>query len=473
MGPQLDNRALAPAGLAADLTSVPAAFNNLAAGDKAVALAQDGLAADAASVPAPFTELGLAASGKAVALARASVTADLAGLAGDAAPVPLAELALASSSKRVALVHDWCPSFRGGERVLAEFCQLFEGANVYTLFDFLPQQVKEEFFAGTAFHTSIANRLPWIEKYYRALFFLCPFLIEQFDVTDYDVVVSSSAAFSRGVLTRPDQPHLCYVHSPVRYAWDEQFSYLGQEGMGYGLKGFLFRCMLHKLRTWDTRTAHGPDLMLANSNYVRSRIKRIYGRDARVVHPPVATEELHYAPLKDDYYVAASFLAPYKRTDLVIAAFNQMPTRRLLVVGDGQQSQTLRAMAGPNVKFTGYLPRREYVTAIAQARALVFAGCEDFGIALAEAQACGTPLIAFGRGGARDIVRPLGVLPAPTGILFGKQTVAAIRDAVAQFETHHGAIAPAACRENAIRFSVDRFRREIAQAFDDAVAMHT
>jgi hypothetical protein len=147
---------------------------------------------------------------------------------------PVLPVPHAAPAKSVALVHDWCPSFRGGERVLAELCRQFEGANVYTLFDFLPRHIKDEFFAGTPFHTSIANRLPWIDKYYRALFFLCPILIEQLDVTGYDAVISSSAAFARGVLTRPDQPHLCYVHSPIRYAWDEQFSYLSQAGMAFG-----------------------------------------------------------------------------------------------------------------------------------------------------------------------------------------------------------------------------------------------
>ncbi len=379
---------------------------------------------------------------------------------------------IAPQDKKIALVHDWCPSFRGGERVLAEFCKQFEGAEVYTLFDFLTREDKDDHFPGVSFHTSIANRLPMVKKYYRSLFFLCPFLIEQFDVTGYDAVISSSAAFARGVITRPDQPHLCYVHSPVRYAWDEQFSYLEQGRLGYGPKGLAFRYFLHRLRTWDARTAHGPDLMLANSSYVRSRIKRIYGRDARVVHPPVGTHELELASHKDDYFVTASFLAPYKRTDLVISAFNEMPSRRLVVVGEGQQSKTLRALAGPNVTFTGYLPRQEYVKTIALARALVFAGCEDFGIALAEAQACGTPLIAFGRGGARDIVCPLGSSRRPTGILFEQQTVAAVKEAVAHFDAHHAEIEPSACHENADRFSVDRFHREIAKAFDDVLAMH-
>jgi glycosyltransferase involved in cell wall biosynthesis len=274
------------------------------------------------------------------------------------------------------------------------------------------------------------------------------------------------------VLTRPDQPHLCYVHSPIRYAWDEQFSYLAQGRLGWGPKGLLFRHMLHKLRTWDTRTAHGPDLMVANSNYVRARIRRIYGRNADVVFPPVALKELQYFANKDDYYVTASFLAPYKRTDLVIAAFSAMPTRRLLVVGEGQQSAALRAMAGPNVTFTGYLERDDYVRTIGAARALVFAGCEDFGIALAEAQACGTPLIAFGRGGAVDIVQELGIATEPTGILFERQSVSAIQQAVEHFEHNERAISPAACLQNAQRFSVERFEKEIVAAFDATLRMH-
>jgi glycosyltransferase involved in cell wall biosynthesis len=380
--------------------------------------------------------------------------------------------ALRSANATIAIVHDWCPSFRGGERVLAELCRIFKGADVYTLFDFLPREIKEQYFPGVKFYTSVANRLPLVAHYYRWLFFACPFLIEQFDVTRYDVVISSSAAFARGVLTRPDQPHLCYVHSPVRYAWDEQFSYLAQGRLGYGPKGLPYRYLLHRLRTWDTRTAHGPDVMVANSNFVRSRIKRIYGRDAQVVHPPVDLTEFQYRDTKDDYYITASFLAPYKRTDLVIEAFNAMPSRRLLVVGEGQQSKALRRLAGPNVKFAGFLSRSDYVQALAMAKASVFAGCEDFGIALVEAQASGTPVIAFARGGARDIVCPLGASEHPTGILFDRQTVDAVKGAVEDFEAHQGEIAPSACRQNAGRFSVERFEREIVKAFDMALAQH-
>jgi glycosyltransferase involved in cell wall biosynthesis len=209
--------------------------------------------------------------------------------------------------------------------------------------------------------------------------------------------------------------------------------------------------------------------MVANSTYVRERIRRIYGRDAEVIHPPVEVDSMPFYNHKDDYYVAASFLVPYKRIDLIVRAFNAMPNRRLVVVGEGQQGRELRAMARPNVKFTGYLPRAAFVDAIAKAKAFVFAGCEDFGIVMAETQACGTPLIAFRRGGARDIVRIPDEGAAATGVLFDRQTPEAIMDAVEAFEAATPEIAPEACRENAMRFSEPRFHREFADAWGRAV----
>ena len=375
----------------------------------------------------------------------------------------------AAPDLRIALVHDWFPAYRGGERVVSSMLGLFPEADVFTLFDFLTQAERDAYFGGKRFTVSALNDWPLARRSYRHLFFLCPFFIEQFNVTEHDGVISSSAAFARGVITRPDQPHLCYVHSPIRYAWDQQFEYLAQAGLGLGPKGLLFRWMLHRLRTWDVRTAFGPDLMVANSTYVRERMRRIYGREAHVIFPPVDVETVPFHEQKDDYYVVASFLVPYKRIDLIVRAFNAMPNRSLLVVGSGQQARELKAIGGPNVKFTGYLPRAAFLDTIAKARAFVFAGCEDFGIVLAEAQACGTPLIAFDRGGARDIVRSSEHSVAPTGLLFGLQTVEAIVDAVEAFERRKNEIAPAACRENAMRFSETRFHRQLADAWGRAV----
>lgn len=347
---------------------------------------------------------------------------------------------------------------------------LFPKAEVFTLFDFLSQAEHDAHFGGKKFTVSRMNGWPLARRFYRHLFFLCPFFVEQFNVIEHDGVISSSAAFARGVITRPDQPHLCYVHSPIRYVWDQQFEYLDQARLGFGPKGLLSRWLFHRLRMWDVRTAFGPDLMVANSTYVRARVRHIYGRNAQVVFPPVAVEAVPFREHKDDYYVVASFLAPYKRVDLIVRAFNAMPRRRLLVVGDGQQARELRAIAGPNIEFTGYLPRAPFLDTIAKAKAFIFAGCEDFGIVIAEAQACGTPVIAFGRGGACDIVRPLQKGGAdPTGLLFSRQTPEAVKEAVEAFEVQTSSFAPAACRENAMRFSEARFHREFANAWGSAV----
>ena len=377
--------------------------------------------------------------------------------------------AVGTAGMRVALVHDWFPAYRGGERVVSSLLGLFPEADVFTLFDFLSQAERDEYFGGRKFTVSAMNSWPLARRYYRHLFFLCPFFMEQFNVVEHDGVISSSAAFARGVLTRPDQPHLCYIHSPIRYAWDQQFEYLKQAGLGFGPKGLLFRWFLHRARMWDVRTAYGPDLMVTNSTYVRERVRRIYGRDAEVIFPPVDVEHVPFYEHKDDYYVVASFLVPYKRIDLIVRAFNAMPNRRLMILGDGQQERELKAMAGPNISFAGHLPRAAFLDAIAKAKAFVFAGCEDFGIVLAEAQACGTPLIAFGRGGARDIVRSGEDSDSPTGLLFDRQTPETIIDAVEAFEANANRIAPEACRESAMRFSEARFHREFADAWGRTV----
>lgn len=403
--------------------------------------------------------------------ARAGSRVALQGAPAAVKPLPIAVPPLgsqadkATADMRIALVHDWFPAYRGGERVVSSLLGLFPEADVFTLFDFLTQAERDEHFGGRKFTVSPMNGWPFARRLYRHLFALCPFFIEQFNVTEHDGVISSSAAFARGVLTRPDQPHLCYVHSPIRYAWDQQFEYLEQARLGFGPKGLLFRWFLHRARMWDVRTAFGPDLMVTNSTYVRQRVRHIYGRDAQVIFPPVDVDGAPYCEQKDDYYVVASFLVPYKRVDLIVRAFNAMPNRRLVVVGDGQQARELKAMAGPNVSFSGHLSREKFLDTIAKAKAFVFAGCEDFGIVMAEAQACGAPLIAFSRGGARDIVRTSADCDNPTGLLFDRQTVEAVTDAVEAFEARSDTITSEACRENAMRFSEARFHSEFAEAW--------
>ena len=391
--------------------------------------------------------------------------------AGRTASAPTSSLqtaAPAATDMRIALVHDWFPAYRGGERVVSSMLDLLPEADVFTLFDFLTKEERDAYFGGRRFTVSAMNSWPFVRRSYRHLFFLCPFFIEQFNVVEYDGVYpvgrirtgcNHAARPAASVLCAQPDP-LC-LGSAVRVSRPSRSAAWAQ--------GFLFRWMLHRMRIWDVRTAFGPDLMVANSTYVRERIRRIYGRDAQVIFPPVEVDNMPFCERKDDYYVVASFLVPYKRIDLIVRAFNAMPNRRLRVVGEGQQARELQAIAGPNIAFTGYLSRAAFLDTIAQAKAFVFAGCEDFGIVMAEAQACGTPLIAFGRGGARDIVRSADSSAAPTGLLFGRQTTEAIIAAVEAFEAGNGETVPEACRENAMRFSEARFHREFADVWGKAV----
>jgi len=363
---------------------------------------------------------------------------------------------------RVAVAHDWLVSYRGGERVLASILCEFPHAPVFTtVFD-------RKAFAGSPIadadiHTSFVDRLPFARKRHRGYLPLMPIAVEQFDLSDYDVVVSSSHAVAKGVITGPDQLHVSYVHSPMRYAWDLQHQYLRHAGLERGLRSVLARWMLHKLRIWDVRTAHGVDEFVANSRFIARRIKKVYGRDARVIYPPVDVDRFALRSDKSDYYVIVGSLVPYKKVDLLVRAFGELKGHRLVVIGDGPERRTVEACAGKNVEILGFQPDevvREYV---GNARAFVFAAEEDFGIAPVEAQACGTPVIAFGKGGALETV-----VDGETGLFFGEQTVESIVNAVRRFDDVRDQFDPETIRRNAERFSEERFRREFAAFVCDA-----
>lgn len=357
---------------------------------------------------------------------------------------------------KTAVVHDWLPVFSGAEQVLTEILTSLGPADLYTLFDLLGAEDRARL-GPVRITQSYLAKLPGLKRYYRWTFPFGPGAIEAFDLSDYDLVVSSSAAFAKGVIVHPHQKHLAYVHTPIRYAWDQTFEYLSATPLARFPTGPILDRILHRLRIWDARTAHGPDLMIANSTVVKRRIEQIYGRTSLVVHPPVRLSNFPVCKDKDEYFIVASRLVPYKRIDLVVQAFAEMSNRRLLVVGDGPQMGRLRALATPNVEFTGHVPHSDLVRLIQHAQAFVFAGYEDFGIVMAEAQAAGTPLIAYRRGGAEDIVVPVGS-PDPTGILFERQDSACIVDAVTRFLRHRAEITPQACRRNAENFSADMFR---------------
>lgn len=367
---------------------------------------------------------------------------------------------------RVAVVHDWLYVYGGAERVLRSILKLFPSADLFTLFDVMSDADRARI-GFTRAKTSFLQSMPGIRTRHRSYLPLMPLAIEQFDLTGYDLVISSSHAVAKGVLTGPDQLHLSYVHSPMRYAWDLQHRYLAESGLTKGIKSAVARALLHRMRLWDSRTGHGVDGYAANSQFIARRIRKAYGRDAEVVFPPVAVPAT--LPARADrgkYFLTASRLVPYKNVRAVVEAFGTMPDQRLIVVGSGPELPRIRALAGSNVDVRGYVPDEELRDLMSGAAAFVFAAEEDFGIVMAEAQGRGVPLIALGRGGAREIAVTDG--PAPTGVLFDTPTVEAICRAVRGFLGRPVPIRPEDCHVNALRFSEATFD----QAFRSFVGQH-
>lgn len=359
----------------------------------------------------------------------------------------------------VGLVADWLVTYAGAEKVIAEFIKLYPESELYSVVDFLSDDSRSMFQNKKA-TTTFIQKLPKAQKKYQAYLPLMPLAIEQLDVSEHDVILSSSHAVAKGVLTGPDQLHISYVHSPIRYAWDMQHQYLREAKLDKGFKGLLARWLLHKIRIWDYRTAPGVDHFIANSQFIARRIKKVYGRDADVIYPPVDVERFTLNENKEDYYFTASRMVPYKRIDLIVEAFGQMSDKKLVVIGDGSEMEKIKAKAGKNIEILGYQPNDVMNEHMRNAKAFVFAAEEDFGITPVEAQACGTPVIAYGKGGALETIRPCGV-EKPTGYFFKQQNVQSICDAITSFESSKIIIEPNDCRRNAERFSSERFSTEI------------
>lgn len=367
---------------------------------------------------------------------------------------------------RVAIVHEWLDTYGGSERVLEQFLLCFPSADIFAVVDFMGER-ERGFLRGRKVHTSFVQRLPFARRYFRHYIGLMPIAMQQLDLSGYDLVISSNHAVAKGVLTGPDQVHISYVHSPMRYIWDLQHQYLGQMGIDRGLKSIYARWQFARLRQWDVSTAHQVDYFVANSSYIARRVRRTYRREAMVIHPPVDIDRFVPGSRKEDFFLLACRFVPYKRADMVVQSFAHRGDRRLVVVGDGPEADRVRAAArgAPNIEFVGTVGRDVLIGLMQRARAFVFAAEEDFGITLVEAQACGTPVIAYGRGGAIDIVRTEKA-EWRTGLLFDQQTPDAITEAVDRFETLEHQITSDACRMNALRFSEARFRAEIGGVVD-------
>ncbi|HDY8422869.1 TPA: glycosyltransferase family 4 protein, partial [Klebsiella pneumoniae] len=359
----------------------------------------------------------------------------------------------------IGIVADWLVAYAGAEKVIKEFIDLYPGSELYSVVDFLSDTSREQLHNKKA-KTTFIQKLPFSKTKYQKYLPFMPLAIEQLDLSSHEVILSSSHAVAKGVLTGPDQLHISYVHSPIRYAWDLQHQYLQEAKLNNGVKGLLAKLILHKIRVWDYRTANGVDHFVANSKFISRRIKKVYGRHSDVIYPPVDVERFLLNENKDDYYFTASRLVPYKRIDLIVEAFSHMPDKKLVVIGDGSEMTKIKSKATKNIEILGYQENSVMQNYMRNAKAFVFAAEEDFGITPVEAQACGTPVIAYGKGGALETIRPIGVDMA-TGIFFHKQDVASIIEAVSSFNSVSEKLEPNNCRKNAVKFSRERFQNEM------------
>ena len=374
-----------------------------------------------------------------------------------------------------ALVHEWFTprSVGGAELVVQQLDALLERPQLAALVDGESSR-SASWLADRSILTSFVQRLPWGVSHVQQYLPLLPLAIEQLDLSGYPLVLSSSHLVAKGVLTSPDQCHLSYVHTPVRYAWDQMHAYLRQSALARRGLSPLIRWQLHRLRQWDVLSAQRPDALIANSRFTAARIRRYWGRSATVVHPPVAVERFRWDQPRDDVYLCLCRLVPYKRVDLVVQAFNATGLP-LVVIGDGPERQRLAAMAGPNVQLLGRLPQQEVNGWLARCRAYVYAGLEDFGIAPVEAMASGAPVIGLGQGGLLDSVRCISTGCAqPTGLLFADQTPAALVAALERSEQQRlwTQLPAESLRQWAERFSPQRFRQRMGAVIDQAWNRH-
>ena len=363
-----------------------------------------------------------------------------------------------------ALIHDWYTVYGGAERCIESFTNIWDDFDHYSLIDDLNEEDRKVILKGKQTVNSFIQRLPFGKKKYRSYLPLFPLAIEQFDLNEYELVISSSSSVAKGVLTRPDQLHISYVYSPVRYAWDLYAQYLRESKLEKGLKGFLARYFLFRLRSWDYSTANRPDHYIAISKYVAKRIKKIYNKEAIVIYPPVDTNSFNISETTEDYYITCSRMVPYKKIDLIVEAFSKTE-KKLIVIGEGPDYKKIKHLAGPNVQLLGYLEKNRVLNLIKRAKAFIFAAEEDFGIAPIEAQAAGVPVIAFGKGGILETVNgqfsdnPV-LMENLTGVFFKEQTSGSLLEALSFFEENEKMFDKNIIRKNAQQFSIERFEKE-------------
>jgi glycosyltransferase involved in cell wall biosynthesis len=351
-----------------------------------------------------------------------------------------------------AITHEWLVNYAGSERVVESFTNIWKDAEVYALVDFLDDEQRKIILKGKKTNTTFIQKLPLAKKRHRYYLPLFPTAIERLDLSEYKLIISSTHAVSKGVKTKKDQLHICYCHSPMRYAWDQSEQYLT------GVKGLFARSFMNYLRNWDLKSADNVNFFIANSYHIAEKIKRIYKRESTVIYPPVDVDKFDVSEKKDDYYLIASRFVPYKKVDLVVEAFNKMSDKKLIVIGSGPEKEKIKNMAGPNIEFLPHQPADKLKEYTMRAKAFVFAAEEDFGITVVEAMACGTPVIALNRGGTAE-----SVINGKTGIHFNEQTPESIKDAIKEFEKRIDYFDVHFIRKHAEKFNRANFEENIKQ----------
>jgi glycosyltransferase involved in cell wall biosynthesis len=357
---------------------------------------------------------------------------------------------------KIAFIHDWLVTFGGGEQILSSWLEIWPGSPVYTLVHD-PDGPCRSITEDQEIHTSFIQRLPRSKVNHRAYLPFMPMAVEQFDLSGFDLIISCSHAVSHGILPQPDQLHINYICTPMRYAWHLYHQYIQGANLEKGVKSWLTKSILHYLRVWDAQTANRVDEYVAISSWVAQNVWRAYRRPASVIYPPVDTDAFQLQEEKDDFYVTVSRLVPYKKNDLIISAFNQMPEKKLIVIGDGPDLAKLQASAGKNIEFLGFQSFDTLRDCLQRARAFVYAAVEDFGIVPVEAMACGTPVIAYGKGGLLETV-----IDGMTGLFYQNQADNDLVEAINKFESGGVRYSPLEIRHHAAQFSKQRFQEEFS-----------
>jgi glycosyltransferase involved in cell wall biosynthesis len=357
---------------------------------------------------------------------------------------------------KTAIVHEWLVNYAGSEKCVESFTNIWPDAPVYALVDFLTDGQRDIILKGKHAKTSFIQRLPYANTQHRKYLPLFPKAIESFNLKEFNLIISSSHSVAKGVRTKKNQLHICYCHSPMRYAWDEADYYLSEANLNAGVKGKLAKLVINYLRKWDVKSAKNVNYFIANSNHIAQKIKRIYNRDADVIYPPVDTQKFSLNSEKEDFYLTASRLVPYKRIDLIVDAFATMLDKKLVVIGSGPEKEKILSKATPNIDVIGYQDFESLKSYMQKAKAFVFAADEDFGIIVVETMACGTPVIAGNYGGTAE-----SVINGETGILFPEQTVDSIVDAVKKFDVISHSINYSKIRLHSEKFSRQAFETNI------------